>query len=233
MTRSHCGESRGGERPRCALKREPISVAVSHRLPRASQNSPAQKRPQHCSQLCRGRLRSSSSEAAYRSAEAARRRAAPSRSITARQPGLTCARFLTMQAVIRWTLGTSWPHSRMASPVHICCASEKARPGRAESVVAARAIAKRSAVLLVRWIVIEPFPKGCVQGCVRCWPLFIGGAARGLRCRTRRPSPGTHPSVVARFLPMSESKSAARPHANYAPMLRTCNGSLRSCNGSH
>ena len=80
---------------------------------------------------------------------AARLRAAPSRSITARQPGLTWARFLTMQAVIRWTLGTSWPHSRMASPVHICCASEKARPGPADSAVAAQAMAKRSAILLV------------------------------------------------------------------------------------
>jgi hypothetical protein len=64
-----------------------------------------------------------------------------------------------MQAVIRWTLGTSWPHSRMASPVHICCASEKARLGRAESAVAAEAMAKRSAILLVRWKVIDAFPK--------------------------------------------------------------------------
>jgi hypothetical protein len=65
-----------------------------------------------------------------------------------------------MQAVILWTLGTSWPHSRMASPVHICCASdEKARLGRAESAVAAQAMAKRSAILLVRWKVIVAFPK--------------------------------------------------------------------------
>ena len=63
-----------------------------------------------------------------------------------------------MQAVILWTLGTSWPHSRMASPVHICCASEeKARLGSAESAVAATA--KRSAILLVRWEVIDAFPK--------------------------------------------------------------------------
>jgi hypothetical protein len=65
-----------------------------------------------------------------------------------------------MQAVILWTLGTSWPHSRMASPVHICCASDaKARFGRAESAVAATAMAKRSAILFVRWKVIDAFPK--------------------------------------------------------------------------
>ncbi len=63
-----------------------------------------------------------------------------------------------MQAVILWTLGTSWPHSRMASPVHICCASDaRARLGHAESAVAATA--KRSAILLVRWKVIDAFPK--------------------------------------------------------------------------
>ena len=87
-----------------------------------------------------------------------RLRAACSRSITARQPGLRFARCLTMQAVILWTLGTSWPHSRMASPVHICCASdEKAGLKPAESAVAAKA--KRSAILLVRWKVIDAFPK--------------------------------------------------------------------------
>ena len=99
---------------------------------------------------------------------AARLRAACSRSITARQPGLRLARCLTMQAVILWTLGTSWPHSRKASPVHICCASdEKARLGRTKSAVAA--MAKTSATLLVRWKVIDAFPK-----VARCWPLFIG-----------------------------------------------------------
>ena len=73
-----------------------------------------------------------------------------------------------MQAVIRWTLGTSWPHSRMASPVHICCASdEKARLGRAASTVVAEARAKRSAILLVRWKVIDAFPK-VARGVGRC-----------------------------------------------------------------
>jgi hypothetical protein len=73
-----------------------------------------------------------------------------------------------MQAVILWTLGTSWPHSRMASPVHICCASEeKARLGRAESAVAAKAMAKRSATLLVGWKVIDAFPK-VARGAGRC-----------------------------------------------------------------
>jgi hypothetical protein len=64
-----------------------------------------------------------------------------------------------MQAVILWTLGTSWPHSRRASPVHICCASDaKAGPGRAASAAAATAIARRSAALLVRRKVIDAFP---------------------------------------------------------------------------
>ena len=76
-----------------------------------------------------------------------------------------------MQAVILWTLGTSWPHSRMASPVHICCASdEKARPGPAESAVAAKAAARRSAILFVEWMVINAFPKVAQ----RCLPLFMG-----------------------------------------------------------
>jgi hypothetical protein len=48
----------------------------------------------------------------------------------------------------------------MASPVHICCASdEKAGLRRAESAVAVQAMAKRSAILLVRWKVIDAFPK--------------------------------------------------------------------------
>src|SRR5437660_6345652 len=107
-----------------------------------------------------GSRQENASATCHSAAAAARLRAACSRSITARQPGLTCARFLAMQAVILWTLGTSWPHSRMASPVHICCAShEKARLGRAESAVAAKAMAKRSAILHVRWKVIDAFPK--------------------------------------------------------------------------
>jgi hypothetical protein len=32
------------------------------------------------------------------------------------------------------------------------------------------------------------------------------------------------PGVVARFLPMFESKVLRRPIANYAPMIRSCNG---------
>jgi hypothetical protein len=130
-----------------------------------------------------------------------------------------------MQAVILWMLGTSWPHSRMASPVHICCASdEKARPGRAESAVAAQVMAKRSAILLVRWMVIEPFPKGCA----RCWPLFTGGAARGLRCRTRRPSPGSYPVWLLDFCRCPNRKVLRHPTANYARMLRSCNGCINT-----
>jgi hypothetical protein len=119
-----------------------------------------------------------------------------------------------MQAVILWTLGTSWPHSRRASPVHICCASdEKAGPGRAESAAAAKA--KRSATLLVRWKVIDAFPKvaRAVLAAIhwgRCTRLALPHASS-----ITRESPG----VVARFLPMFESKVLRRPAGNYAPML--------------
>jgi hypothetical protein len=48
----------------------------------------------------------------------------------------------------------------MASPVHICCASDaKAGPGCAASATAAAAMAKRSAALLERRKIIDAFPK--------------------------------------------------------------------------
>src|SRR5882724_3112904 len=47
-----------------------------------------------------------------------------SRSITVRQPALSCVRCLIMQAVIAGMLGISELQRRNASPVHICCASE-------------------------------------------------------------------------------------------------------------
>ena len=124
-----------------------------------------------------------------------------------------------MQAVILWTLGTSWPHSRKASPVHICCASdEKAGPGPAESAVAATA--KRSAALLVRWQVIDASPRlRAVLAALhwgRCTRLALPHASS-----VTRESPG----VVAQSLPMFESKVLRRPAANYALMLRSCNGS--------
>jgi hypothetical protein len=112
-----------------------------------------------------------------------------------------------MQAVILWTLGISWPHSRMASPVHICCASdEKAGPGCEESAAADKAMAKRSAALLVRWKVIDAFPK-VARGAGRC---SLGRCTRlGLphASSITRESPG----MVARFLPMFESKVLRRP----------------------
>jgi hypothetical protein len=46
-----------------------------------------------------------------------------SRSITVRQPTLSWALCLNMQAVMADTFGMSELHSRNASPVHICCAS--------------------------------------------------------------------------------------------------------------
>jgi hypothetical protein len=121
-----------------------------------------------------------------------------------------------MQAVILWMLGTSWPHSRMASPVHICCASdEKAGLRRAESAVAAKAMAKRSAILLVRWKVIDAFPKVAREVLAaihwgRCTRLALPHASS-----ITRESPG----VVARILPMFESKVLRRPAANYALMF--------------
>jgi len=130
-----------------------------------------------------------------------------------------------MQAVIRCTLGISWPHSRMASPLHICCASDaKAGPWLAESAVAAKAMAEKSAALLVRRKIIDAFPKVAARGAGRC---SFGGAARGLRCRTRHPSLRGSPGVVARILPMFESTVLRRPASNYAPMIRSCNGLLQ------
>ena len=74
--------------------------------------------------------------------------AACSRSITARQPGLTCDLFRTMQAVIRGISGISLEHSRIASPEHICCASDvKARPGEVWSARLVTAKAKSEAIV--------------------------------------------------------------------------------------
>ena len=171
----------------------------------AQQKSPTEKRPQHCTRL-RPFVRSS--EAAGHSPAAARLRAVLSRSITARQPGLTLARCLCMQAVIRCTLGISWPHSRMASPVHICCASDaKAGPGLAESAVAAKADGGEKCCSAGKTEGHRCVP----QGCARCWPLFVGGAARGLRCRTRHPSPGSHPVWLLDFYRCSNQKCCAAP----------------------
>jgi hypothetical protein len=118
-----------------------------------------------------------------------------------------------MQAVILWTLGTSWPHSRKASPVHICCASdENAGLGPTKSAVAA--IAKRSAALLVRWKVIDAFPE-VARGAGRCSLGRCTRLALPHASSVTRESPG----VVARFLPMSESKVLRRPAANYARMF--------------
>jgi hypothetical protein len=55
-----------------------------------------------------------------------------------------------MQAVIREMSGISLEHSRIASPEHICCASdEKARPGDAWSATAV-AKAKSEAIVWLR-----------------------------------------------------------------------------------
>jgi len=68
--------------------------------------------------------------------------------MTARQAGLTRALFRTMQAVILGISGISLEHSRIASPEHICCASdEKARPGDDWNAMAVVATAKRAAIV--------------------------------------------------------------------------------------
>jgi hypothetical protein len=51
---------------------------------------------------------------------------------------------------------------------------------------------------------------------VRCTRLALPHASS-----ITRESPG----VVDRFLPMFESKVLRHPAANYAPMIRSCNGS--------
>ncbi len=72
-----------------------------------------------------------------------------------------CARCLCMQAVICWTLGISWPHSRMASPVHICCASDaEGGAGAVRKAPLPRRRGRREELLLlVRRKVIDAFPK--------------------------------------------------------------------------
>jgi len=159
--------------------------------------------------MCRGRLCIRACPPPHSpAAAAARLRAALSRSITARQPGLTLARCLCMQAVIRCTLGISWPHSRIASPLHICCAScAKAGPGPVESAVAAKAMAEKSAALLVRRKIIDAFPKVAA----RCWPLFVRERCTRLALPHASSITQGSPGVVARILPMFESKVLRRP----------------------
>jgi hypothetical protein len=124
-----------------------------------------------------------------------------------------------MQAVILWTLGTSWPHSRMASPVHICCASDaKAGPGRAASAAAAMAIARRSAALLVRRKVIDAFPK-----VARGAGHYSSGALHAA-CAAARVI--HHPGITRCGCSISADvriKVLRRPAANYARMPRSCN----------
>ena len=113
-----------------------------------------------------------------------------------------------MQAVILWTLGTSWPHSRMASPVHICCASgEKARLGRCRK---RRRRGDDGEENCNSGCAVESHR--CVpQGCARCRARLTGGAARGLPCRTRHPSRGSHPVWLLDFCRCSNQKCCAAP----------------------
>lgn len=66
-----------------------------------------------------------------------------------------------MQAVIRPMSGISLEQSRIASPVHICCASEEnAEPGDGEKATAEMPIAK----VVASWRVVVNFmcvPAGC------------------------------------------------------------------------
>jgi len=108
----------------------------------------------------------------------------------------------------------------MASPVHLCCASEKARVGRAESAVAAQAMAKRSAILFVRWKVIDASPK-VARSAGRCSLGALHAVCTAARVihHTGITRCGCSISADVRI------KSAAPPCVNYEPMFRSCNGS--------
>jgi hypothetical protein len=112
----------------------------------------------------------------------------------------------------------------MASPLHICCASDaKAGPKLVESAVAAKAMAEKSAALLVRRKFIDAFPKVAA----RCWPRFVRGRCTRLAMPHASSITRKSPGVVARILPMFESKVLRRPASKYAPMIRSCNGLLQ------
>ena len=75
--------------------------------------------------------------------------AARSLSITARQPTLSSALCLNMQAVIFGIFGISELQRRNASPVHICCASAL-KAWLAVDEIAENAVAKANARLIFR-----------------------------------------------------------------------------------
>src|SRR3954449_1514687 len=100
--------------------------------------------------------------------------------MTARHPGLTCARFLYMQAEVREISGISLAQSRNASPVHNCCAShEYAKLELVEMPIAARATIRAAAIWLVRFRVI--FSPGCAARLPRVWALCSAWTAAFLR----------------------------------------------------
>src|SRR5215204_5971319 len=79
---------------------------------------------------------------------------ARSRSITARQPVLSWARCLNMQAVIFGIFGISSLHRRNASPVHCACASElKAKLAVEE--IAENEAAKARARVALRMVLVK------------------------------------------------------------------------------
>jgi hypothetical protein len=97
----------------------------------------------------------------------------------------------------------------MASPVHICCASDE-KPGVTESAAADKAMAKRSAALLVRWKVIDAFPK-VARGAGRCSLRCSLGRCTRFALPHASSITRESPGMVARFLPMFESKVLRRP----------------------
>jgi hypothetical protein len=109
----------------------------------------------------------------------------------------------------------------MASPLHICCASDaKTGPAPEENAIAAKAVAASSAALLVRRKVIDAFPK-VARGAGR----FRSGALHAA-CTAARVI--RHAGITWCGCSNSANvriKSAATPRVDYAPMFRSRNGS--------
>jgi hypothetical protein len=139
--------------------------------------------------------------------------------MTARQPGLTCAFFCTMQALIRGMSGISLEHRRIASPEHICCASdEKTRLGDVWSAMAAVAKAKRAVMVLQRVM------KNASPSSVGLSHLVLGRRTRLDLPHVSAFTPGPLiPHVVARFHDVRIEKCCAA-RVKYAPLSKRCNG---------
>lgn len=107
-------------------------------------------------------------------------RNASSLSITVRQPALSSAFFLIMQAVIFGIFGISELQRRNASPVHICCASEL-KAWLAVDETAENAVAKASARLILRAVEVNSVVIFGSHWPSMSGPLLMGGECTGKR----------------------------------------------------